>query len=160
MSERCPPQAAFPGRERIPIWFKDFGRTLDYLETRRDFDGDRVAYYGFSTAFSGVTHAALEPRLKVAILLSAGIPPYAVPPHVDPVNFAPRSRVPTLMINGRDDFLCPLEISQRPFFRLLGTPESDKRHVVLDGGHLPPDRRAIIKAVLDWLDRSLGPVVF
>jgi len=29
---------------------------------------------------------------------------------------------------------------------------------LLDGGHLPPDRQAIIKEVLDWLDRYLGPV--
>jgi len=42
-------------------------------------------------------------------------------------------------------------------FRLLGTPDKDKRHVVFDSGHvLPPD--LLIKEVLDWLDRYLGPV--
>jgi hypothetical protein len=62
------------------------------------------------------------------------------------------------MINGRDDYLTPVESSQRPFFELLGAPPEDKRHALLEGGHLPPNRRAIIREVLDWLDRYLGPV--
>jgi eukaryotic-like serine/threonine-protein kinase len=61
------------------------------------------------------------------------------------------------MINGRDDFILPVESSQRPLFELLGVPEPDKRHAILEGGHLPP-RVAIIKEVLAWLDRYLGPV--
>jgi dipeptidyl aminopeptidase/acylaminoacyl peptidase len=43
-------------------------------------------------------------------------------------------------------------------FRLLGFAESDKRHAVLQGGHIPSDRREIVKEVLNWLDRHLGPV--
>ncbi len=74
------------------------------------------------------------------------------------VNFAPRSRVPTLMINGRDDFLMPLETSQLPLFHLLGAPKADKRHALLEGGHIPSDRNEIIRETLDWLDRYLGPV--
>lgn len=41
---------------------------------------------------------------------------------------------------------------------MLGAPDSAKRHAVLDGGHVPPDPLAIIREVLDWLDRQLGPV--
>ena len=74
------------------------------------------------------------------------------------VNFAPRSRVQTLMINGRDDFLMPFESSQLPLFRLLGAPRPDKRHARLEGGHIPSDRNEIIRETLDWLDRYLGPV--
>ena len=62
------------------------------------------------------------------------------------------------MINGRDDYLTPVESSQQPFFEMLGAAPEDKRHALLEGGHLPPDRRAIIREVLDWLDRYLGPV--
>ena len=58
----------------------------------------------------------------------------------------------------RDDFLLPLETAQKPFLELLGAPPEDKRLAVLDGGHLPPDRQAIIRETLDWLDRYLGPV--
>jgi hypothetical protein len=39
----------------------------------------------------------------------------------------------------------------------LGTPEKDKRHVVFESGHVPP-ADMLIKEVLDWLDRYLGPV--
>jgi hypothetical protein len=39
----------------------------------------------------------------------------------------------------------------------LGTPEEDKQHVVFDSGHIPP-RISMIKEILDWLDRYLGPV--
>ena len=63
------------------------------------------------------------------------------------------------MPNGRDDFRFPLETSQLPLFRLLGTPEKDKRHVVLDGGHLAvAGRPDVMKEILDWLDHYLGPV--
>jgi hypothetical protein len=61
------------------------------------------------------------------------------------------------MVNGRDDFLTPYEISELPLFRLLGAPEGDKRHARLYGGHIP-DRLQMMGEVLHWLDRYLGPV--
>jgi hypothetical protein len=42
-------------------------------------------------------------------------------------------------------------------FRLLGTPEKDKRHAVFESGHIAP-KNFVIKEVLDWFDRYLGPV--
>ena len=42
------------------------------------------------------------------------------------------------MINGRYDFFFPVESSQDPMFRLLGTPAADKRHVVVEGSHEVP----------------------
>jgi hypothetical protein len=61
------------------------------------------------------------------------------------------------MVNGRDDFRFPLLVSQKPMFQLLGSPERDKRHGLISGGHVPT-KIEIIKEVLDWLDRYLGPV--
>jgi hypothetical protein len=61
------------------------------------------------------------------------------------------------MVSGRYDNVFPLETSQNPMFRLLGTSDKDKRHAILDGGHLP-DRDEMIKEILDWLDRYQGPV--
>ena len=63
----------------------------------------------------------------------------------------------SLIVNGRYDFFYGVETSQIPLFRLLGTKESDKRHVVWASGHIVP-RELMIKHVLDWLDRYLGPV--
>jgi hypothetical protein len=61
------------------------------------------------------------------------------------------------MVNGRDDFLTPYEISQLRLFQLLGAPDADKRHARLDGGHIP-DRLSTMGEVLGWLDLYLGPV--
>jgi hypothetical protein len=145
-------------RDMMIMWSKDLGRTIDYLETRDDIDHERLAYYGFSSsAVYGPIFTTIDDRFKASVLLSGGLW-VDVAPEMEVVNFAPRSRVPTLMINGRDDFINPYDISQRPFFELLGTPAEDKRHAVFEGGHLPPDRRAMIREVLDWLDRYLGPV--
>jgi hypothetical protein len=51
----------------------------------------------------------------------------------------------------------PLETSQIPMFRLLGAADTDKRHVVLEGGHVAFNQD-VIREVLGWLDRYLGPV--
>ena len=145
-------------RDLMVMWSKDLGRTIDYLEEREDIDHTRLAYYGFSLgSVNGPVFTAIDQRFEAAILLAGGQNAGA-PPELDVVNFAPRSVVPTLMINGRDDFIMPLETSQKPFLELLGAPPKDKRLAVLDGGHLPPDRQAIIRETLDWLDRYLGPV--
>jgi hypothetical protein len=47
---------------------------------------------------------------------------------------------------------------QVPLFREFGTPEKDKKHVTFEGGHIPPKIQSLIKEILDWLDRTLGPV--
>jgi len=145
-------------RDLTVMWSKDLERTIDYLDAREDIDHTRLAYYGFSLgAVYGPVFNAIDGRFQAAVFIGGGFHGN-VPPEIDAVNFAPRSRVPTLMINGEDDFLMPVENAQQPFFDLLGAPAEDKRHALLEGGHLPPDRRAIIREVLDWLDRYLGPV--
>jgi len=63
-----------------------------------------------------------------------------------------------LMINGRHDFIFPLETNLNVLFRLLGAPAKDKRHALLDSGHFPFPMRDAIKEILNWLDRYLGPV--
>jgi eukaryotic-like serine/threonine-protein kinase len=138
---------------------KDLGRTIDYLETRRDIDTRRLAFYGSSYGAAMAPHlVAMEPRIKTVVMLSGGSFE-RVPAEVDSWNFASRVTVPALMINGRDDFRFPLEASQIPMFHLLGTPEKDKRRVVVDGGHvLTTGRPDVIKEILDWLDRYLGAV--
>ena len=51
------------------------------------------------------------------------------------------------------------ELSQDPMFNMLGTPLKDKQHIVLETPHdVTEQRPQLVKAVLDWLDRYLGPV--
>jgi len=145
-------------REHVFDWYKDLARTLDYVQTRSDLDSTRIGYYGISWgAALGPIFSAVEPRLKTAVLMGGGFEYEKTFPEVDPFNFTPRVKIPVLMVNGRYDFFFPKETTQDPMFRLLGTPDKDKRHVVFDSGHVPPPD-LLIKEVLDWLDRYLGPV--
>ena len=81
-------------------------------------------------------------------------------PEVDPFNFAPRVRIPILMLNGDQDFIFPLQTSQRPLFQALGTPSADKKHVLYPGGHeiFVTQRSQIVQEVVGWLDRYVGRV--
>jgi dienelactone hydrolase len=145
-------------RDRVVQWAKDLGRSIDYLETRGDIAGESLAYHGHSWGGRmGGLMVAIEPRFKTAILSVAGLKFQRAQPEADPFNFVPRITMPVLMLNGSLDHYFPLETSQRPMFRLLGTPPEHKRHVVEDGGHFVP-RSRLISEVLDWLDQYLGPV--
>jgi len=143
-------------RELRVAWSRDLGRSIDYLETRPDIDHARIGFH-FVSGDSGVILSALEPRLKVSVLQASGLVGQP-PPEIDPINFAPRVRVPTLMVNGQYDFELPVETSQRPLFDLLGTAPGQKYHAILEGGHLPWRRQDLVDQVLAWLDRYLGPV--
>jgi pimeloyl-ACP methyl ester carboxylesterase len=144
-------------RDRQIQWAKDFFRAVDYLDTRKEIDMQRLAYFSVSMgAFFGPIPVALEPRLKAAVFASAGLR-YDVPPETQAANFSPRVTIPVLVVNGKDDFGVPVDAQQR-FFELLGTPPERKRHAVLEGGHVPQDRRALIREVLDWYDKYLGVV--
>ena len=100
----------------------------------------------------------MEPRLKAAIFLAGGLDAdIPVPPEADAVNFLPRITIPVLDIGGRDDFY--FRKWQDRFFALLGTPAQHKRQVrVESAGHVLP-RIDVIREVLAWLDRYLGPPV-
>jgi pimeloyl-ACP methyl ester carboxylesterase len=140
-------------------WSRDLGRAIDYLETRSDIDPARLAFYGVSAgADAGVFLTAIEPRLKASVLQAAGLwrASYETP-ESDPLNYAPRIHLPTLLLNGRYDFEIPFETAQRPLFDLLGTPPAHKRHVVFETGHaLPSDD--VAAEIRGWLDRYLGKV--
>ncbi len=146
-------------RDVVVASAKDFGRVLELIDSRPDLDHDRIAFYGDSRgAFLGVMITALVPRLKASVLLGGGLPSAPFPPEIDPLNFAPRIRVPTLMVSGRSDFLQPVESAQVPLFKLLGVPAEHKRHALFDGGHAVVQLREMMREILDWFDRYLGPV--
>jgi cephalosporin-C deacetylase-like acetyl esterase len=138
---------------------KDLGRSIDYLETRTDIDRERLAFYGVSAGvYLAPPLLAIEDRFKAAVLQGGGLGFWKPLPEVDPFNFAPRVRMPVLMLSGRYDLNAPLETSQRPLFRLLGTPAKDKRHVLFECGTALYPIHDVMKEILDWLDRYLGPV--
>jgi len=145
-------------RDRRIQQVQDVMRTIDYLETRDEIDGDRLAYYGWSWgARIAPLPLVLEPRFRAAVLHVGGPGHWVRQPEVHELNYLSRVTLPVLMMNGRLDAVFPLETHARPFFDLLGTPPEDKRFYVAEGGHFVP-RPDLIRESLDWLDRYLGPV--
>jgi dienelactone hydrolase/predicted Ser/Thr protein kinase len=139
----------------------DARRTLDYLETRADLSGSKVAYYGVSWgARLAPISIALDSRLSTGILLMGGLGSGTPAPEADSFNFVPRVRVPILMINGDQDFIFPLHTTQRPLLAHLGTPEAEKKHVLYPGGHeiAGTKRNQLIPEIVAWLDKYLGRV--
>jgi eukaryotic-like serine/threonine-protein kinase len=158
-------------RNKIPPWplttelvterFKDLSRSIDYLKTRPDVDANKLAYVGVSMGSAeGVIYAALlQDKFRTAVFLDGGFFLYKLPPGIDQVDFAPRLKLPVLMVNGRYDFSFSLERAQNPLFVMLGTAEADKRHVVMESPHDVTVRRGqLLQEVLSWLDKYLGPV--
>jgi dienelactone hydrolase len=136
---------------------KDMRRAIDYVETRPELDGGKLAFYGLSIgAAAGGIFTAVEPRFKASILLGPGLPPWKRAPEVEIVNFVHHVHVPTLTVNGRHDYFFPTDTSQEPMFRMLGTPHKDR--VLFDSGHAPSERGEVQRLFLAWLDRHLGPV--
>jgi len=158
VEELRPPQASTRFRELTIQRIQDFRRTLDYLESRPDIDEERFSYLGWSWG-AGLAPIvlAIEPRLKAAVLHTAGLSTNRPLPEVDPMNYLPRVTAPTVILNGGLDAVVPFETHAEPFFELLGTPPESKRLVEADAGHFVP-RPLLIRESLDWLDRYLGPV--
>ena len=137
------------------------GRSLDYLDTRSDIDHGKTGYLGVSmgSADGVIITAMLRERLKTAIFLDGGYFLEKPPPGGDQADFAPRIKIPVLMVNGRYDYTFPVEKAQNLLFQMLGTPADQKSHIVLDTPHdVTEQRPRLVKAVLDWLDHYLGRV--
>ena len=152
------PDGTIKHRDQVIRWAREMRRSVDYAVTRPDVDTTRLAYAGISWGgrMAGVM-LAVEPRFKVAVLNVPGLSMLPMRPEEDPVNFLPRIHIPVLMLSGRYDSGFPLELSQKPFFRLLGTPAADKKHVLNESGHFLP-RPVMMRESLAWLDHYLGPV--
>ena len=136
---------------------KDLRRSVDYLQTRPDIDGKRIAYYGMSWGgWLGIHATAVEDRFKASILTGGAMDGRGRPETRD-VNYVRRVKVPTLMLNGRYDTLNPVETHIQPMFDLLGTPAADKRLELFETDHIPPYNE-YVKETLAWLDKYLGPV--
>jgi hypothetical protein len=144
-------------RDLVMAWSRDFSRAIDYLETRPDIASDNLGYFSFSNPVMPVL-SAVDGRIKAGAHIGTGLMGVNLPPEFDPVHFAPRATEPTLLIGGRYDFLAPVETSQLPLLRLLGAPDEHKRLALFETGHAVLPGPEMIKEVLDWFDRYLGPV--
>jgi len=146
-------------KSNIIAMMKDVQRQLDYLESRDDFDTEKIGYYGFSFgAFLGPIACAVEDRFNAAVLTVGGLSFMKPFPETDPFNYLSRVKIPVLMLNGRHDHVFPLETSQEPMFEYLGTSPEHKRMILYEAGHSGPPRYELIKETLNWFDTYLGEV--
>jgi len=150
------PDSSVAYRDAVIRWTQDLRRSIDYLETREDIDREKIGFFGMSWGgMLGGLVPAVEPRLRTAVLVVAGLSGARPLPEADPFNFLPRVRIPVLMLNGRYDDYFPVESSQEPMFRLLGTPPEQKRLVVIESAHMPV-RERVVQESLSWYDQTLG----
>jgi dienelactone hydrolase len=132
---------------------KDLSRSIDYLETRKDIDTSKLAFYGMSWGGAvGPIATAVEPRLATSVLLGGSLSGRGRP-EANGINYITRVQVPTLMLNGKYD--SELDTNVKPLFDLLGT--KNKKLVLDDTDHIPTTNM-FIREILAWLDRELGPV--
>jgi hypothetical protein len=137
-------------------------RTLDHLESRDDIDAANLVYLGLSAgAEDGPLSTAIDQRFKALVYLAGGFDDMHMleePAKVNPWHYTPRVNTPTLMVDGESDYGLPVETAQEPMFDLLGVSPEDKRHVLLEGEHVPNDLNAMVREILDWYDLHQGPV--
>jgi serine/threonine protein kinase/dienelactone hydrolase len=158
--ERAKGEEAWQDRDWLIRQSREVRRAVDYLETRPDIDKGRIGYLGVSMgSANGVIFAALENRFKAVVFLDGGFFVEPAQAGTDQVDFAPRLKKPVLMVNGRYDFTFSLDRAQLPMFRMIGTPEAEKRHVVFDTPHdVSQQKTELSREVLAWLDKYLGKV--
>ena len=74
-------------------------------------------------------------------------------PEANFINFAPHSKVPKMLINGRYDETHPLKTYSEPLYKIFSEP---KKQVIYDGGHIPTIE-FFATTVNEWLDEKLSP---
>ena len=144
--------APLQARDMLIAAGKDFSRAIDYLVTRPEVDQDRLLLFGLSLgACVGPVLMMSDSRLDAAVLLSGGYFSNALEfPEIHPYHFTPHVKIPVLMISGAPDGIFPIETAQKPMFEDLGS--DIKEHVILVGGHNPPQDR-VFDTIVPWLER-------
>jgi hypothetical protein len=152
------PDTSANWRDHMVMWVKDASRALDYVDSRSDLDHDKIGYYGYSWgSVMGAIIPAVDPRIKANVFALGGMEYSKSLPEVDKINFLPRVKQPTLMLNGHYDFFFPVDSTQIPFYNLLGSKKDQKKRIQYETGHNIP-RNELIKETLNWYDLWLGPV--
>jgi dienelactone hydrolase len=138
-------------KDHVIKWGMDYKRTIDYIATRKDMDISNLSYFGSSWGgFMSNILLAIDDRVKNSVLYVAGLCFQRSKKEVEAVHYTSRITIPVLMLNGKYDQFFPLETSQIPMFKLLGTEEKDKKHYVYETGHFLPSEE-LVKEHLAWL---------
>ena len=151
--ERNTPDWMDPTKVRGRTWFiqatQDLSRTIDYLATRPDIDSERFIYAGLSFGASIAPVLLVEePRFRAAVLISGGYQPSRFMPEIESRQYTGHVQIPVLMINGLYDSVHPVESSQMPMYRHLGSPDKQIKH--FEDGHITAIDESV-KFADEWL---------
>jgi dipeptidyl aminopeptidase/acylaminoacyl peptidase len=129
----------------------------DYIDTRMDFDAERIAFVGVSWGgFVAPYILSIEERIKLGILILFGVQSSGEYPWYDQINYLPRIKIPMLLLAGRYDPDYSLK-QQQAFYDFLGTTENEKEWKIYESTHWIP-RNDLINESLNWLNKYFGPV--
>ena len=135
----------------------DLRRGLDYLESRKELDADRIVYCKASQAFMEMVLPAIEPRYKAVVMWGVGLVGYPADgrQEANPMHFAPLMLQPKLILHGEYDEANPYITEGKPFHDLM--PEPKTPPLISPRGHAP-DPVELVKTVNKWLNDTLGSV--
>ena len=144
-------------KDHVIMWGKDMKRSIDVIESRSDLDVSNLLYFGviWGGEMANIM-IPIEPRIKRAVLLVAGLEFEEAKPEVEAASYTPFIKVPILMLNGKYDYFFPSETSQKPMFELIGTNKNDKYWYLHESSHTVP-LDEFTKKVKIFLDKYSKP---
>lgn len=131
---------------------QDYKRTLDYIESRNDFDFSKMSYFGYSWGSTTSNYLlAIDDRIKAAVICVGGLMLQKSKKEVEAHYYVRRIKTPILHIIGKEDGIFGYEENYKPWKKLIGTPKDKLKLIELDNvGHgLPWD--TIIKHHSNWI---------
>jgi dienelactone hydrolase len=131
---------------------KDYKRSLDYIESRTDFNFDNMSYYGYSWGATTSNYLlAIDDRIKAAVICVGGLMLQKSKNEVEAHYYIRRIKTPILHIVGKEDGIFGFEENYKPWKELIGTSKDKLKLIELENvGHgLPKD--TIIKYHSEWI---------
>ena len=133
---------------------QDFRRSIDYIETRKDFNINNLSYFGGSWGSTTSNYLlAIDERVKSAFLLVGGLMMQKSKNEVEAHYYLRRIKTPILHIIGKLDGIFGYGESYLPWKDLVGTEPENLKTIEYDNfGHgIPKD--TIIKYHQNWIEK-------
>jgi len=130
---------------------QDFKRSIDYIESRNDFNSKNLSYYGYSWGSTTSNYLlAIDDRVKSAFILVGGLMMQKSKKEIEAHYYLRRIKTPVFHIIGKQDGIFGYKESYLPWKNLIGTPEKDLKLLEYDefGHGIPID--TIIKYQSNW----------
>ena len=131
---------------------QDYKRSIDYIESRNDFNFENLSYFGYSWGSTTSNYLlAIDDRIKAAVLCVGGLMMQKSKKEVEAHYYVRRIKTPILHIVGKEDGIFGFEESYKPWKELIGTAKDKLKLIELDNvGHgLPWD--TIRKHHSNWI---------